>query len=292
MTEAHHLTEARDAIEALILGAKGILGSACMRAFGAAAVGRDLDDFDLADRAQTLEAITRLRPRLIVNCAAATDVDRCELDHDYADRGNILAAGNAAEAAAQTDARLIHISTCFVFTGDKGRPYEETDVTGPVNYYGQSKLAGEHAILAALPEAVIARTSWLYGHGGAHFPGKVLEWAADGGPLRMVTDRMGSPTYAEDLAYCLRQLADRDVTGIFHLGGAGCATRFEWARETLVLSGVEVQVLPASSDEFPLPAERPVDTCLDCSKAAALGVHLPPWQDGLARFLGSLPVVS
>jgi dTDP-4-dehydrorhamnose reductase len=282
------LTEARDVTEVLILGAKGILGSACMRAFGAQAVGCDLRDFDLAERAQTLGVIARLRPRLIVNCAAATDVDRCELDHDYADRGNILAAGHVAEAAAQEGARLLHISTCFVFTGDKGRPYQETDATGPVNYYGQSKLAGEQAVLAALPSAVIARTSWLYGHGGAHFPGKVLEWAAADGPLKMVTDRMGSPTYAEDLAACLRELADRDAAGIFHLGGSGCATRFEWAKETLSLADVDVQVLPASSDDFPLPAERPVDTCLDCSKAAALGVHLPPWQNGLARFICSL----
>jgi dTDP-4-dehydrorhamnose reductase len=103
---------------------------------------------------------------------------------------------------------------------------------------------------------------------------------------------MGSPTYAEDLASSLRELANRDVAGIFHLGGSGCATRFEWARETLLLAGVDVQVLPASSDDFPLPAERPVDTCLDCSKAAALGVHLPPWQDGLARFVDSLSGVS
>ena len=265
-----------------------MLGSACMRTFGAQAVGRDLDDFDLADREPTLRVITELRPRLIVNCAAATDVDRCELDHEYADRGNTLAAGNVAEAAVHVGARLVHISTCFVFSGDKGDPYHETDATGPVNYYGQSKLAGEQAIVAALPDALIARTSWLYGHGDAHFPGKVLQWAAGGGPLRMVTDRMGSPTYAEDLAVCLQQLADRDAAGLFHLGGTGCATRFEWARETLSLAGVDVQVLPASSVDFPLPAERPVETCLDCSKAAALGVRLPPWQDGLARFVGSL----
>jgi dTDP-4-dehydrorhamnose reductase len=282
------LTGKPDVTEVLILGAKGMLGAACMRSFGARAIGRDFDDFDLADREQTLAAVTRLHPRLIVNCAAATDVDRCELDRDYADRGNILAAANVAEAAAQAGARLVHISTCFVFAGDKGDSYHETDATGPVNYYGQSKLAGEQAIGAILPDALIARTSWLYGHGGAHFPGKVLEWAAGGGPLRMVTDRMGSPTYAEDLAVCLQQLADRGAVGLFHLGGTGCATRFEWAQETLSLAGVDVQVLPASSAEFPLPAERPMDTCLDCGKAAALGVHLPPWQDGLARFVGSL----
>jgi dTDP-4-dehydrorhamnose reductase len=276
----------------LVLGAKGMLGAACLHVFGPEVVGCDLDDFDLSDRAQTIDAITRIAPRLIVNCAAATDVDRCEIDHDYADRGNTLAAGNAAEAAARAGARLVHISTCFVFPGDKGDSYHETDPTGPVNYYGRSKLAGEHAVSAALPTACIVRTSWLYGLGGAHFPGKVLKWAAGGRPLRIVNDRIGSPTFAGDLAVCLKQLADLDATGIFHLGGTGCASRFEWARETLALAGIEVPVLPAASKDFPLPAERPADTCLDCGKAAGLGVRLPPWQEGLAHFLSSLDAAS
>ena len=243
---------ARGPVGVLVLGAKGMLGGACLRAFGPDAVGRDLEDFDLSQRPETHTAIARLRPRMIINCAAATDVDRCETDHDYADRGNALGPKHVAEVAAKLGARLIHVSTDFVFAGDKAAAYRETDVPHPLNYYGLSKLAGERSVSAALPDALIVRTSWLYGHGGNHFPGKVLQWAAGGGPLRIVDDQVGSPTYAEDLAAALRALAERNTRGTFHLGGAGCASRFEWARETLSLAGLEIRCwpLPARSSPF------------------------------------------
>jgi dTDP-4-dehydrorhamnose reductase len=264
-----------------------MLGSACMREFGPQTVGRDLDDFDLSKRVQTHSAIEALRPRLIVNCAAAAVVDRCETDHEYADRGNILAPKHVAEAAAKVGARLVHVSTVFVFAGDQEEPYRETDVPRPHNYYGQSKLAGEREVLGTLPETLLVRTSWMYGLGGVHFPGKVLQWAARGGPLRIVDDQVGSPTYAEDLAKALRALTERDATGVFHLGGAGCASRMDYAHEILALAGLHPQVLPAAIEEFPLPAYRPVNSCLDCSKAAGLGVELPPWREGLARYIRS-----
>jgi dTDP-4-dehydrorhamnose reductase len=271
----------------LVLGATGMLGSACVRAFGPRVTGCDLEDFDLSNQADTLETIARLQPSLIVNCAAATDVDRCETDHDYADRGNSLAAKHVAQAAAQVGAQLLHLSTDFVFSGDKNGPYQETDPPDPTNYYGRSKLAGEESVLAEMPDAIIVRTSWLYGRGGTHFPGKVLEWASGGGPLRIVDDQVGSPTYAEDLAVALCALADVGASGLFHLGGSGCTSRFDWARETLALAGVKAEVLPVSSSEFPSPAPRPACSCLDCSKAAGVGVRLPAWRDGLARYVRS-----
>jgi dTDP-4-dehydrorhamnose reductase len=271
----------------LVLGARGMLGSACMRTFGSETIGRDLEDFDLANRADSLKAITRLRPRLIVNCAAATDVDRCETDHDYADRGNHLAAKHAAQAAAEVGARLLHVSTDFVFAGDKQEPYQESDPPDPGNYYGHSKLAGERSVLTELPDAIIVRTSWLYGHGGAHFPGKVLDWATAGGPLRIVDDQIGSPTYAEDLAEGLRLLAEQNHPGIYHLGGEGCVSRFNWARETLALAGLDIEVIPVPTTDFPSPAPRPANSCLDCSKAARLGVRLPAWHEGLAHYVRS-----
>jgi dTDP-4-dehydrorhamnose reductase len=255
--------------------------------FGPQATGCDLEDFDLSKRADTLEAITRLRPGLILNCAAATDVDRCETDHDYADRGNSLAAKHVAEAAARAGARLLHVSTDFVFSGDKKSAYHESDTPDPINYYGHSKLVGEKSVVAQMPDAMIVRTSWLYGRGGTHFPGKVLKWAHGGGPLRIVEDQIGSPTYAEDLAQALRALADLDTSGLLHLGGSGCTSRFEWARQTLALARLGAQVLPASSSDFPTSAPRPANSCLDCSKAADLGVGLPAWHDGLARYIRS-----
>jgi dTDP-4-dehydrorhamnose reductase len=264
-----------------------MLGGACMRAFGPAAVGRDLDDFDLSVRDDTMAAMAALQPRLIVNCAAAAEVDRCELDREYARRGNVLAARHLAEAAAAVGAKLVHISTVFVFAGDQDHPYRETDAPRPVNYYGSTKLEGEQVIRAALPDALIVRTSWMYGLTGIHFPGKLKQWAAGGGPLRIVDDQRGSPTYAEDLAEALRALTERGASGLLHLGGTGCTTRLEYTHAILDLIDLDIQVVPASIDEFPLPAARPVNSCLDCSKAAALGVELPSWRDALARYISA-----
>ena len=269
----------------LVLGAKGMLGTACMRVFGASAEGRDLDDFDLADRETTHRALTELAPRLIVNCAAAAEVDRCELDREYAERGNILAPTHIAAAAAEVGAKLVHISTVFIFDGEKPDPYDETDEPNPLNYYGTTKLAGEEAVFSLLPDALVVRTSWMYGMGGLHFPGKLQEWVARGGPLRIVDDQMGSPTYADDLAIGLKHLAESDASGLYHLGGSGCASRIDYTREILALTGIQAEIVPAATKDFPLPAARPANSCLDCDKAAGLGVELPPWRDGLARYI-------
>jgi dTDP-4-dehydrorhamnose reductase len=258
-----------------------------MRAFSPDVVGCDLAEFDIADERSALEAIRRLGPRLIVNCAAATDVDRCELDHDYADNANLIGPANVARAAAEVGARMIHISTDFVFDGSKGGSYREDESPRPLSYYGLSKLRGEEAVMAALPNAIVVRTSWLYGGGEAHFPAKVLQWAASAREIRVVNDQFGSPTYAEDLADALLSFSATDASGIYHLGGSGCVSRYEWAREIMALAGAEVTVLPAATSDFPLPAARPACSCLDCSKAAALGVVLPPWRDGLARYVHS-----
>ena len=269
----------------LVIGCRGMLGSACLRAFGPRAVGCDYAEFDVADRARVAAEVARLHPDLIVNCAAATDVDRCERDHEYADRANAAGPGYVAEAAAAIGARLVHVSTDFVFDGRGRCPYRETDAPAPLNHYGLSKLRGERAVAEALPDALIVRTSWLFGEGGAHFPAKVIAWAAGREEIRVAEDQFGSPTYAADLAEGIRALAETGAQGIFHLAGAGCASRYELARETLALAAVPARVVPAPASEFPLPAPRPANSCLDCAKAAELGVHLPPWRGGLARYL-------
>ena len=271
----------------LILGCRGMLGSACLRTFGPEVKGCDLAEFDIADQQQTLNEIGRLAPRLIVNCAAATDVDRCELDREYADSANVIGPGNVAATAAAVGARMVHISTDFVFDGTKGESYRERDTPRPISYYGLSKLKGEEAVLLALPSALVVRTSWLYGAGDAHFPAKVLRWVASAPEIKVVNDQFGSPTYAEDLARALHALVETGARGIYHLGGAGCVSRYDWARETVALAGLNTDVIPARTSDFPLPASRPAHSCLDCSKAAALGIELPPWRDGLARYLRS-----
>lgn len=276
---------AQNPAEVLVLGCRGMLGSACMSVFGTGTTGWDLDDLNIAEEGPTLARVAELQPRLIVNCAAATNVDRCETDHEYADRANCAGPGNVAKAAARIGARLIHISTDFVFDGTKPGPYTEEDPVGPINHYGRSKLAGEIVTFAELPGALIVRTAWLYGSGNADFPAKVRLWAAGRDEIRVANDQFGSPTFADDLAKAIHALAGTEASGVFHLGGAGCVSRYEWALEVVALCGLPTRVTAASASEFPLPAPRPANTCLDCSKAAALGVALPPWREGLSRHL-------
>ncbi len=262
-------------VAALVLGASGQLGRACAALWGDRALALAHSQVDISDRADVRAVIERIRPGLIVNCAAATDVDRCETDHDYADSANWHGPECLAELANEYGVRLAHVSTDFVFAGDKPSPYVETDTPGPVNYYGLSKLCGENAVLAAHPDALVIRTSWVFGDGVASFPRKVLKWAGRGEPLRVVTDHRGSPTYASDLAWGMSVLLDQDISGLVHLAGAGCASRFDIAVETLRMAGSPVVVAPAQASEFPLPAPRPAATCLDCSKAASFGVIMP-----------------
>jgi len=271
----------------LILGCRGMLGSACLRTFGPEVKGCDLAEFDIADQQQTLNEIGRLAPRLIVNCAAATDVDRCELDREYADSANVIGPGNVAATAAAVGARMVHISTDFVFRRDKGR-----ELSG-------ERHASTHQLLRAIQAQgrrggasrtaqrprgahLVALRRW-----GSHFPAKVLRWVASAPEIKVVNDQFGSPTYAEDLARALHALVETGARGIYHLGGAGCVSRYDWARETVALAGLNTDVIPARTSDFPLPASRPAHSCLDCSKAAALGIELPPWRDGLARYLRS-----
>ena len=182
----------------------------------------------------------------------------------------------------------MHVSTDFVFDGRKQGAYTEDDDTNPLSVYGASKLAGELAVEQEYPEAIIARTAWVYGPGGVNFPLKIVAAARTRPSLSVVTDEVGSPTYTLDLAAGLLGLVDAGASGLYHLAGSGSCSRFELAGATLALAGLGAVTLePVTSDAFPTKAERPVNSVLDCSKAAALGVTMPEWPDALARFAAS-----
>jgi dTDP-4-dehydrorhamnose reductase len=184
----------------------------------------------------------------------------------------------------------VHVSTDFVFDGTKDGAYSESDVPNPLSVYGASKLAGEHAVTAADPRALIVRTAWVFGPGGINFPTKILDNAAQSTALRVVCDEIGSPTYTLDLAAGILHLARAQAQGVFHVAGLGWCSRDEFAREVLRLAGrsdVEVEPVPAST--FPGKAARPANSVLDCAKARASGVLMPEWHDSLARFVQTLP---
>ncbi len=280
----------------LILGACGMLGRATASLLGEKATALTFADLDITDPVAVAAALSRHRAATLINCAAATDVDRCQTDHAYAKAGNVEGPRCLAEACAKRGIRMVHVSTDFVFDGTKRAPYTEEDEPAPLGYYGLSKLRGEAAVRELLPEALVVRTSWVYGPVGptsSNFPLKVLEWTRRPGPLRVAADQFGSPTYAPHLAEGILVLVRAGATGLFHLAGEGCASRWEFAREVLAAprltaTDFAVEVLPAHAADFPAPAPRPLFSCLDCGKAARLGVTLPPWQDGVALYLAGL----
>jgi len=270
----------------LVTGAGGMLGRAVGRA--AAARGHDVlglarADLDVTDRAAVDRAVRAAGPDAVVHCAAWTDVDGAEADEATALAVNGAGAGHVARAAAAAGARLIHLSTDYVFDGRKGEPYVEDDPTGPLSAYGRSKLVGERAVAEAAPDHAIVRTAWLFGVGGRNFVDTVLRLAAERDELRVVADQVGSPTWVGHLARALLDLAEGDARGVFHITAAGTCSWYDLATEAFARAGVACRAVPTTSADFPRPAHRPALSALRSTRPEA--PVLPPWQEGLARHL-------
>jgi dTDP-4-dehydrorhamnose reductase len=251
-------------MKVLVTGTGGQVGRATAdhcAAMGDDVVATDRAALDITDRDAVLAAVTTLRPDVVVNPAAFTDVDGCERDPDRAYAANTLAVRHLAESCRRAGAHLLHVSTDYVFDGRKGAPYLEWDETGPLSVYARSKLAGE---LEAGPQATVVRTSWVFSREGGNFVQVVLDRAAAGGPLRFIDDQKGIPTLADDLAVVLRRLAVERLTGLFHVTNAGETTRYEQACRVLAAAGMDPErVEPITRAELPWLAERPSATVLD-----------------------------
>lgn len=223
---------------------------------------------------------------VVINCAAYTQVDAAETDRDRAHAVNAVGPGNLAAVCAQVGAGLVHISTDYVFGAERERrsPYEIDDEAGPVNVYGHTKLAGEHAVLAAKPDAHVVRTAWVYRGDGKDFVATMRRLTAGDGPVDVVADQIGSPTYTGDLVSALLQIADGGVRpGVLHAVNAGPASRYELARETFAAVGADPErVRPVGSDHHPRPAPRPAYTVLSTLRSAEAGLTpLRDWRKAL-----------
>jgi len=277
-------------VELVVTGVYGQLGRALAEAAsaqGRTVLGVDLDSLDITDRAAVLGAVESARPRVVVNCAAFTAVDRCEQEEALATAVNGTAVGYLAEACDRVGALLVQISTDYVFPGNGSRPYREEDPVGPVSAYGRSKLAGETAARTARRHLVV-RTAWLCGRGGPNFVEAIRRQVEEGrNPVRVVADQHGNPTFCDDVAGAILRLVEGDARGVIHAVNAGATTWFGFAREIVRQLGAEVEVLPVTTAEFPRPAPRPPYSVLDTGRLSALlGRPLPPWQESLARYLG------
>lgn len=273
----------------LVTGSAGMLGTELVPLFRREfdVIPADLAEFDVRDSAAADAFVAEARPALVINCAAYTDVDGAESDPETAFDVNSGGAGNVAAAAERVGARLVHVSTDYVFDGACDRPYTEEDEPRPLGVYGRSKLAGERRVAEASSDALIVRTAWLYGHAGPNFIEKMLSLASSGGPLRVVDDQVGAPTYVRDLAGAMRELIAVGATGVVNATNRGWCTWFEFAREILDLAGhKDVPIEAVTSEEFPRPAPRPGYSVLSLARLVSLTGREPrSWQDALGEYL-------
>jgi len=283
-------------VKVLVTGAGGMLAQAvvpALEAAGHAARPFALEALDVTDAGAVRRVVSEARPDWVCHLAAYTDVDGCESNEAEAFRVNGEGAGHVAAAAAAAGAAVLAVSTDYVFAGDEPRPRREDDPVGPASAYGRSKLAGEQAVRAANPRHLVVRTAWLYGRGGRNFVDTIRTRALAGGPLRVVDDQRGSPTWTHDLAGALVGLMERGATGTVHATNEGDCTWHEFAREICRLAGADVDVARISSAELARPARRPAFSVLDTGRLEhLLGRRLPHWRDALARYLAEVAAVN
>lgn len=283
----------------LVTGANGQLGSE-LRAIAAQGVPyrflfTDADTLDIGNREAVSDFLLENRPEYIVNCAAYTAVDRAEDEPEPCYRINRDAVGYLAEAAARTGARMIHISTDYVFDGTHHTPYREDDAPAPRSVYGRSKYEGERLLQAACAQSVVLRTAWLYSASGHNFVKTMLRLAGERDEIRVVSDQIGSPTYAADLAAAILAVIDRSEAGgfqpgVYHYSNEGVCSWYDFAFFILQAAGRRgCRVTPIGTADFPARARRPFYSVLDKSKIKSVyGLAVPHWSDSLARCLQAL----
>jgi dTDP-4-dehydrorhamnose reductase len=269
-----------------IFGAGGLLGKALMRGqIGDELTGLRAKDADIRDAAQVERAVAASRPDWIILAAAYTDVDGCEANPDLAFDVNCRGAVNIAQAAKQHGARLLFISTDYVFDGNKTTPYEADDARNPQSVYGKSKAQAEVELLQIVPEVCILRTSWLFGPDGKCFPETILKLAGTRKELDVVDDQRGSPTYSVDLARALAEVCRNRVSGIVHATNRGDCSWFEFAQAIVSEAGLATAIRPVSSAQFVRPARRPKYSVLSARSLEQYRIVMPEWREALGRYL-------
>jgi dTDP-4-dehydrorhamnose reductase len=269
-------------VRLLVTGAHGMLGRrvvAHAERLGHEVTAAGAKELDVTDTGAVRAFMRRLEPEAVVNCAAWTDVDGAESAEEEAFAVNAAGAGHLAAAAAEVGARIVHVSTDYVFAGDAREPYVESDPPAPRSAYGRTKLEGERRVAAANPRHAIARTAWLFGAGGRNFVDTMLALGAERDEVSVVVDQIGCPTWTGHLAPALVELAEHDEPGIHHLAGAGRCSWNELAVEVFDRAGVACRVLPATSESVRRPAPRPAWSVLGTERRDP--IVLPPWQEGL-----------
>jgi dTDP-4-dehydrorhamnose reductase len=288
-----------DAVKAMVLGA-GQLGNALAHDSGDDVTVLDRAALELTDRDAITRALEAHRPDVVINATAYNRVDEAESHPELAFEINAIVPGRIARSAVSVGARVVHVSTDYVFSGATGRPYVEDNLPAPLNVYGASKLAGEHLVLMHAPNALVVRTSGVFGipapraAPSSNFVLAILrqaERATDQRrPLRVVADQVVSPTYASDLAAAIMTLVRQNVSGTIHVTNSGSCSWHEFAETIVAAAGIDVRVLPIGSDEYACAARRPAYSVLSNSRLTTYGIVMPHWRDALGRYLASLGI--
>ncbi len=277
----------------LITGAGGLLGSALSTVMdhrGMEYKALAKSDLDVTDRSATKRCIGVEDPDAVFHCAALSDVDTAESERNTSFVVNAGGASNVAEACKAVESRMVFFSTDYVFDGTKRAPYSTNDKPNPLSAYGESKLAGENAVVASGVDALLIRTSWLYGAVGENFVRTIIQRAREGRPLQLVDDQTGSPTWAEHVAEFTLDLVNHRASGTYHVTNSGEATWYDLGREALSISGLHSEIEPISTEDWGAPAPRPRYSVLDSSKAEVfLSRKMTPWREALKKFLKDIP---
>lgn len=273
----------------LVTGVKGQLGYDVMNELakrGYEGVGVDVDEMDITDARKVDEVITKAQVDKVVHCAAYTAVDAAEDNVELCRRVNAEGTENIAKVCKRLDLPMVYLSTDYVFDGEGERPWEPDDERDPLNVYGQTKYEGELAVERNLDKYFIVRIAWVFGVNGKNFIKTMLNLAQNHDTITVVDDQVGSPTYTYDLARLLVDMIETEKYGRYHATNEGLCTWYEFAKEIFRQAGVNVKVVPVTSEQFQAKAKRPHNSRMNKDKLEAMGFQrLPSWQDALSRYL-------
>ncbi|MDI6602219.1 MAG: dTDP-4-dehydrorhamnose reductase [Thermoanaerobacteraceae bacterium] len=247
------------------------------------------NELDITILSEVLNYIEEYRPNIIINCAAYTNVDKCENDIDNAFKVNAIGPRNLAIAAQRVRAKLLHVSTDYVFSGEGNTPFREYDIPQPVSIYGKTKLLGEQYVMKNCNKYFVVRTAWLYGKYGKNFVYTIINAAKEKGQLEVVDDQRGNPTNAEDLAHHILKLVLTDEYGIYHCTGNGECSWYDFACKIVEFAGIKCTIVPITSDKINRAAKRPVYSSLDnMMLRCTIGDEMRHWEDALKAFINDL----
>ena len=280
----------------LVTGSKGQLGQDIQKIcsnYSIDFIAAGSKELDITDLSATRQLISSHNIDVIINCAAYNAVDQAETEWKKAFTVNGLGVRNLAIAANETGSLLVNFSSDYVFDGSSRRPYTIVDSPRPISRYGESKLLGEQYIQNIANRFILIRTSWVFGAGNENFPKKILSWSKEQNELKIVTDQIASPTYTLDLANATLDLVQKESYGIYHITNSNYCSRYEWAETILKQTGWEGTLIPATSADFCIPAQRPAFSVLDnFGLYEVLGYTLPDWKDATRRFLNETGMIS